>query len=110
MGFSLNDKTNMYCDNQSVVHNASKIESTLKKKHLSACYHNHKVRESCATGAIHIVYKLKTTNIADICTKIMLWFKKREKLRCILYNSYCAIRFFREHALSNCARPNTNIQ
>ena len=83
MGFPLNNETSVYCDNQAVVHNTTKVESTLKKKHLSVCYHF--VRESCAKGAIRIAYESTTTNLADICTKIMSWFQKKTKLRCILY-------------------------
>ena len=83
MGFPLNNKTSVYCDNQAVVHNTTKVESTLKKKHLSVCYHF--VRESCAKGAIRIAYESTATNLADICTKIMSLFQKRNKLRCVLY-------------------------
>jgi len=86
MGFPLTTKTSVYCDNQAVVHNASKVESTLKKKHLSVCYHF--VRESCAKGAICIAYESTATNLADVCTKIMSWFQKKDKLRCILYWYY----------------------
>jgi hypothetical protein len=38
-GIPIDGPTNVYCDNQGVVTNASKPESTLKKKHNSIAYH-----------------------------------------------------------------------
>ena len=83
MGIPLTGPTNGYCDNQSVVHNASKVESTLGKKHLAVNYHL--VRECYAKGAIRITWESTKTNLADVCTKIMSTFKKKDKMRCIVY-------------------------
>ena len=55
MGVPFKGPTNVYCDNQAVVSNSSLAESTLKKKHLSVCYH--KTRECYAKGAVRIGYK-----------------------------------------------------
>ena len=49
MGIPIMGPTNIFCDNQSVVNKSTKLESVLKKKHLSICYH--KIRECCAKGA-----------------------------------------------------------
>ena len=83
MGVPIEGPTNVYCDNQSVVSNSSLAESTLKKKHLSVCYH--KTRECYAKGAVHIGYEPTETNLADVCTKILTGNSKRQKIRHIVY-------------------------
>ena len=55
MGFPIANISNIMCDNKSVVTYVTKVESTLKKEHLSAAYH--KVREFCVKGAIRVVYE-----------------------------------------------------
>ena len=52
MGVEVEGPTNMLCDNAAVVQNASKPESTLKKKHNAIAYH--RVREAQAAGVILI--------------------------------------------------------
>ena len=69
MGFPIANASNVMCDNKSVVSNVTKVESTLKKKHLSVAYH--KVRESCAKGAIRVAYKPTGLNLADTATKVL---------------------------------------
>ena len=83
MGIPITGSTNTYCDNKSVVANSSKVESVLKKKHLSICYH--RVRESCARKALRIAFEPTKSNLADVCTKVQSTYKKRNKLRCIIY-------------------------
>jgi hypothetical protein len=39
MGFPITGPTSVLCDNQSVVTNASRPESTLSKKHTAIAYH-----------------------------------------------------------------------
>ena len=58
-------------------------ESTLKKKHLSICYH--KTREWYAKGAMLIGYKPTETNLADVCTKILTGNNKCQKIIHIVY-------------------------
>ena len=58
-------------------------ESTLKKKHLSVCYH--KTRECYAKGAVQIGYESTDSNLADTCTKILTGDNKRQKIELILY-------------------------
>jgi hypothetical protein len=38
-GIPVNGETNVFCDNEAVVHNSTKPESTLKKKHTAISYH-----------------------------------------------------------------------
>jgi hypothetical protein len=66
-GIPIEGPTNIYCDNQSVVTNASQPESTLKKKHNSIAYHC--VREAAAANTIRIAKESHESNIADMLTK-----------------------------------------
>jgi len=68
-GVPIDGPTNTFCDNQSVVNNVTKPESTLQKKHNSVAYH--KVRESVAAGAIRIQFEPGTENLADLLTKFL---------------------------------------
>ncbi len=67
MGVALDGPANVFCDNNSVVINSSIPESTLKKKHVSICYH--RTREACAMKMIRIAHEGTTTNLADCLTK-----------------------------------------
>ena len=61
--------TILLCDNMSVVHNGTRPESTLKKKHNSISFH--KLRESVAAGYVEL-HKVHTSeNLADLLTKIL---------------------------------------
>ena len=82
MGVTIKGPTNVYCDNKAVVSNSSLVESTLKKKHLSVCYH--KTRECFAKGA-RIGYESTDSNLADTCTKILAGNNKRQKIEHIVY-------------------------
>jgi hypothetical protein len=59
--------TNVYCDNEAVVMNSTRPESTLKKKHNAISYH--RVREAVAAGTIRIAKENGETNLADGFTK-----------------------------------------
>ena len=61
------EPTKVYCDNKSVVRNASRIESTLDKKHSSIAYHF--TRYCVAAGIIVIGWIDGKNNIADAFTK-----------------------------------------
>jgi hypothetical protein len=67
MGVALDGPANVFCDNNSVVINSSVPESTLKKKHVSFCYHS--TREACAMRMIWIAYEGTKTKLADCLTK-----------------------------------------
>jgi len=74
MGFSITGSTNGLRDNKAVVDNTSKVESTLKRKHLAICYH--RVRECCAKKASRIAFEPTKSNLADVCTKVQSTYKK----------------------------------
>jgi hypothetical protein len=67
MGVEVDGPTNVFCDNNSVVINSTKPESTLKKKHNAIAYH--RVREAQAAGIIRIAKEDGTENLADGLTK-----------------------------------------
>lgn len=69
MGVPLDGPANCFCDNQSVVTNASEPASTLKKKHNSVAYH--KVREATAAGTLRITHEPGKMNVADMLTKTL---------------------------------------
>jgi len=68
MGVPIDGPTSVFNDNQSVVHNTTKPESTLKKKHNAIAYH--RVREAVASGTI-IVAKVDSKEIllSDLLTE-----------------------------------------
>ena len=83
LGVQVDGPTNMLCDNAAVVLNASKPESTLKKKHNAIAYH--RVREAQAAGVIRIAKEEGETNLADILTKSLPGPRLRALLQCILW-------------------------
>lgn len=66
-GVPLEDVTHVLCDNQSVVDNSSKIDSTLNKKHVSIAYHA--VRWSVAAEIMRVGKIDGEFNLADAMTK-----------------------------------------
>ena len=66
-GIPIDGTADVLCDNQSVVNNSSKFESTLDKKHASIAYHA--VRWSVAAGIIRVGKVYKDDNLADALTK-----------------------------------------
>lgn len=66
-GIPIDGVADILCDNQSVVNNSSKFESTLDKKHASIAYHA--VRWSVAAGIIRVGKIHKDDNLADAFTK-----------------------------------------
>ena len=76
-GIPIDGTADILCDNQSVVNNSSKFESTLDKKHASIAYHA--VRWSVAAGIIRVGKIYKDDNLADAFTK-RLSANKREYL------------------------------
>ena len=76
-GIPIDGATDVLCDNQSVLNNSSKFESTLDKKHASIAYHA--VRWAVAAGIIRVGKVHKDDNLADAFTK-RLSATKREYL------------------------------
>ena len=68
MGIPLEEATHVLVDNMSVIHNTSRLESTLKKKSNSIAYHF--VRESATASEIQISHVESKENISDMLTKI----------------------------------------
>ena len=83
MGIPIDGPASVFCDSQSVVVNSSIPESTLKKKHVSICYH--RVREAVAAGITQICKEHTDTNLADILTKCLPGPRHHELTRKILY-------------------------
>ena len=73
MGIDVVGPTSVLCDNESVVKNATRPESTLKKKHVAVAYH--RVREAQAAGIVRIAHECSENNLADILTKLLVVFK-----------------------------------
>lgn len=69
MGVPIEGSCNVLCDNESVVKNVKRPESSCKKKHNSVAYH--KARESIAAGIIRVAKESGLSNLADILTKLM---------------------------------------
>jgi hypothetical protein len=59
--------TNIFCDNESVVKNSTKVESVLNKKHSSIAYHY--IRWVVAAGIIMVAWIESGENLADPFTK-----------------------------------------
>ena len=66
-GIPIDGTADILCDNQSVVNNSSRFESTLNKKHASMAYYA--VRWSVAVGIIRVGKVHKDDNLADAFTK-----------------------------------------
>jgi hypothetical protein len=83
MGIPVDGPTNVFCDNESVFKNATRPESTLKKKHNAIAYH--RTREAIAASIVRIAWEDGRFNIADVLTKLMPGPKLRELISNILY-------------------------
>ena len=82
-GIPLEGPANVFCDNQSVLINASEAKANLNKKHNSICFH--RVRE-CVASNILIPYKVDTkSNLSDILTKNLAWIDRENLLYQIMY-------------------------
>jgi hypothetical protein len=66
-GIPIEGPANVFCDNNSVVINATIPTSLLKKKHNAIAYH--RVRESIAAETIRVAKVKSEENLADIFTK-----------------------------------------
>ena len=66
-GIPIDGPAYVFCDNNSVVNNSSKVESTLDKKHNSVAYHY--IRNAVAAAVISIAWIDGKENLADPLTK-----------------------------------------
>ena len=79
MDIPMDGPTNVFCDNEAVVKNSTRPESTLKKKHNAIAYHH--TREAQAAGIVRIAWEDGKTNIADLFTKLLPGPRLRELIR-----------------------------
>ena len=63
------DAAYIFCDNETVVKNSTRMESMLNKKHSSIAYHF--VRWNVAAGIITLSWIMSTANLADAFTKLL---------------------------------------
>ena len=82
MGIPVDGPTNVFCDNESVFRNATRPESTLKKKHNAIAYH--RTREAVAAGIVRIAWEDGRFNLADVLTKLLAGPKLRQLISCSL--------------------------
>jgi hypothetical protein len=82
-GVPIDGPADIFCDNESVVKNSSIPTSTLMKKHNSICYH--RVRETVAAKWTRIAKEDSKTNLADLFTKCLETYQRRELLRGMTY-------------------------
>ena len=83
-GVPLDEPATIYCDNMSVVHNAQRPDSVLKKKHNAISFH--KIREAVAANIVTI-YKIDSQlNVSDLLTKCLSGVKTEFHVRKLLFN------------------------
>ena len=83
MGVPLDGPADLFCDNESVVTNTTKPESTLKKRHNAIAYH--RCREAQAAGIVRIAHESGETKIADLFTKLLPGPRLRELVAMVLW-------------------------
>ena len=66
-GIPLDGPANVFCDNKAVYRNSSFVESQLKRKQNSICYHL--VRKAVAAGKMGVFNVDGKENLADLLTK-----------------------------------------
>ena len=86
MGVPISGASYVYGDNLSVVTNAQKPESQLRKKNNAICYHA--VRESVAMGECLVTHVRTQDNLADVLTKVLFGSKRRDLVGRILYDIF----------------------
>ena len=77
-GVAIDGPAKILCDNQSVVTNSQKPESTLSKKHLSVIFH--RVREAVSRKVISVGKIFTKMNLADLFTKTTIPTEERKHL------------------------------
>jgi hypothetical protein len=82
-GIPINNSTIVFCDNEAVIQNFTRPESTLKKKHVSIAYHC--CREAQAAGHIKIGFIKGMENLADMLTKSLPGPRLEKLMECIFH-------------------------
>ena len=70
----------------SVIHNMQHLESTLKKKNNSICYHA--LRETVAMGECLTTHIPTKDNLSDMITKSLYGRKKRGLVKGLMYDMF----------------------
>jgi hypothetical protein len=83
MGIPIDGPARVLCDNKSVVHNTTALESVLEKKSNAIAYHF--VQENVAMGVIKIAYEPSETNLANALTKVQSAPVRQNLMRQIFY-------------------------
>ena len=76
MGIEVDGPTNVFYDNESVVKNTKRPDSTLTKKHNAIAYH--RTHEAQAAAIVRITQEDGETNLTDMFTKLMAGPRLRE--------------------------------
>jgi hypothetical protein len=87
MGIPIGGPSYVFGNNTSVIHNTQCLESTLKKKSNSICYHA--IREAVAMGEILTAHTSTNENPADICTKVLPGGVKQDYLISLVVHDIC---------------------
>ena len=74
-GIPLEGPANVFCDNEAVYRNAAIVESKLKRKHNSICFHL--VREAVAAGKMVVLKVDGKENLADLLTKSVPGYRRK---------------------------------
>jgi hypothetical protein len=82
-GIPIDSSTIVFFDNEAVVQNVIRPESTLKKKHVSIAYH--RCREAQAAGYIKIGFIKGMENLADMLTKVLPGPRLRKLMESIFH-------------------------
>ena len=83
-GVPLEGPANVFCDNEAVYHNSSFVESQLKRKHNSICYHL--VREAVAFGKMVLCKIDSKETLANLLTKSVPGYKRKYLRSKILFS------------------------
>jgi hypothetical protein len=83
-GIPISGPTNVFCDNNAVVQNASIPKSTLSKKHNAINYHI--ICEAVAARIIRVGKEDTLTNIADVFRKLVPFTRKYHLLSPFLWD------------------------
>ena len=86
MGVPIAGPTYVYGDNMSVIHSTQRLESTLKKKNLSICYHA--VHEAVAMGEILTSHVWTENNFSDFMTKVTYGQQRHHLVGSVLFDIY----------------------
>ena len=74
-GVPFDGPTEVFCDNQAVVLNTSKVESKLNKKHNQLAYNA--VRWAVAAQVIRVGWIESENNLSDAMTKVLSWVSRQ---------------------------------